>query len=398
MIFTEQKSINLYNTILGQTPKGDADALVKVGGESLTKFVPNINASKWNDECWLNINNKAVTVKAETQEFKDGKIDLIVGNDCHRYYITPGGTLEYEIIFSSMPKPEILLDLQFSKGMSFFKQPPMNEQNMPCHHADEQFAYDEQGKVLGETPLNVQGGYTIYYEKSNNQYQTGQFGVVYRPLFIDAKGNWIWGELFIDPSSNIISIRCSEKWLSSAFYPVLLDPDLGYTTEGASNYGSVVSNFSSHDITDASGGDTAQIHAAVASGADGTYSISTAIYSDDTGNNRPESRQAAAITITPGNGVTGFVAGNYVVTISASTKYWLAFNLSNAALKIKYNAIDANRQHYYNLQALPASWPDTGTNNTTRWSLYADYAPASGLSIPVILNYYNNLLSGGQQR
>ena len=72
MIFTEDKSINLYTSILGQTPNGDADALVKTGGESLTKFVPNINASKWGDECWLNINNKAVEVtRSMNQTFVD---------------------------------------------------------------------------------------------------------------------------------------------------------------------------------------------------------------------------------------------------------------------------------------------------------------------------------------
>jgi hypothetical protein len=319
MIFTEQKSINLYSTILGQTPKGQADALVKVGGESLTKFVPNINASKWNDECWLNINNKAVTVKAETQEFKDGKIDLIVGNDCHRYYIDANGYMNYDIIFSTQPKPEIFFDLQFSRGLEFFYQPELTQ---------------DEVNVGFNRPENVVGAYVYYHPKRNNKYQTGQMGIIYRPKFIDAKGNWTWGIQEIN--GNIWSIRVEEEWLRKANYPVRLDPSIGYSTVGDSNYGINTRVYGYQDITDGSGGVTKTYHAAFSAiGADTEVKVGISNCNQTTGS--PVSSTIVEQTLmaaSVSNNVTVDAVGT---SLSASTKYVVVWIPADSNTKMKYN-------------------------------------------------------------
>ena len=239
MAFTEDISKNLYQSTLGQTPKAEADALVKVGGESIARFVPNINASKWNDECWLNINNSDVAVISEKQTFVDGKVDLIVGNCCHRYYITPEGKLEYEILFSSIPASFVIdFELQFQKGLKFYYQPLLTQ---------------EQKDAEIVRPENVEGSYAVYWQKKNNKYQTGKFAHIYRPKLIDAKGNVSWCDLLID--GNVMQIKMDDIWLNKASYPVCLDPEIGYHTEGGSStfwganqfYGSVFTSAADAD-------------------------------------------------------------------------------------------------------------------------------------------------------
>ena len=218
MALVKSNTDELYTAILGNTNNGHADAVITLGGKSPIKFVPNINAAKWDDEFFININNKKVIVTSEKQTDVDSKIDLVVGNDCHRYYIDTNGDLEYEIIFSSQPKSsEILFDLKCSKGLEFYQQPALTE--------------DEIAKGCIR-PENVVGSYAVYCNKANNKYQTGKVCHIYRPFLIDAKGNVSWCTLFVDPSAGVIQIIMDEKWLAAANYPVMLDPTFGYTTVG----------------------------------------------------------------------------------------------------------------------------------------------------------------------
>ena len=377
-IFSEDSKLNLYLATLGQTPEGKADANVKIGGESITKFVPNINASKWRDECWFNINNKNVAIKAETQNFQSGKIDLIVGNDCHRYYITPEGKLEYEIIFSIQPKPEVLLELQHSKNLDFLYQPELSVHEIADGHI---------------RPENVVGSYAVYAQKVNGNYQTGKLCHIYRPKFIDARGFSTWGTLFIDPSAGVISIRCDEDWLKKASYPVTLDPDLGYSTLGASavfhSYGAATAV---HGTTDGSGGDTARIYIGVYSGAAGSCKM--AVYTDDAGNNRPESQLpdgSGDDEVSVSLSATGWVSAAYVQSLAASTKYWIACaDLRGSVTYWNFDYGSSNICHCYSLGStdLPATWANSGINSNLKFSQYVDYASAGGPVIPVFMNQY----------
>ena len=369
MIFTENVNQNYYAATLGHTPNGHADAIVKTGGERVSKFVPNINASKWDDEAWININNKAVEVKSETQDFKDGKVDLIVGNDCHRYYIDDDGNLEYEIIFSSHPKPEILLDLQFSSGLAFYYQPPLD--------GDEIKRALEMGlDPLDARPENVIGSYAIYHGKSCNQYQTGKFAHIYRPLFIDAKGYRTWGELFIDPAASIISIRCDEKWLSDAAYPVTLDPTFGWSTVGGSNdTDNAYPNVAKAASTPASDGTLTGISFYCALQSNAT-NFCTALYSDSSGS--PYTRYAVNETgAAVGASYAWVEASISYAGITAGTQYWLGHrsSINTNYIKYKYDTV-SNGAKYKPGSSFPDPWDGTSWVNQKQ-SIYATYTEAS---------------------
>lgn len=374
-ILIEDKATNLYTTRLGETPNADADAIVKTGGISTNKFVPNINASKWNDECWLNINNKAVSIVGEKQSFTNGKIDLIVGNDCHRYYIDAEGRVNYDIIFSSVPKPEILFDLQFSRGLEFFYQPEL----------------DEEAILRGDyRPDNIIGSYAVFGQKAHNKYQTGKVCHIHRPKFIDANNNWIWGTLLIDPSANVISIRCDEDWLKKATYPITLDPTFGWTTGGGTAG------------ADGAGGFTAP--------ADGTITSISADLVGYSGSKIDYINQgyylgtASSITTFVANGTAvntnctdrNFYPINVSGSITNGTLYWLRHSDRIVTAGI-YSHYDTATGNYAG--SLSSAWDNWGNNptatfyTTLRRAMYATYTAASGLSIPVAMA--SGQLAGG---
>jgi hypothetical protein len=383
MIFTEQKSINLYNTILGQTPKGQADALVKVGGESLTKFVPNINASKWNDECWLNINNKAVSVVGEKQTFVDGKVDLIVGNDLHRFYITPEGKQEYEIWFSSQPeKPELLFDLQFAKGLDFFYQPFLLDEHRT--------SIDE---VLERNP-EIEGSYAIYWNKKNNIYQTGKVGHINRPKLIDAKGNVSWCKLFIDPVSSVLQVLMDEEWLKKAIYPV--HPDLltiGFSSDGGSTATLSANQLQAFRYASGGAGDanpgTFYIYC-LNNAADDVTMLGAAYNSSGSSvSGQDRKSNTISITVTTQN-VTAWLSSAITWTgILAATDYFLAIIESGTSFQYRYDTttgyvdMEYKAQTYADLAGvMPDPFPTSPSAFGRNCSMYVEYtAAASGLSI-----------------
>jgi len=359
--------------------KDDTPTLVKIGGTT-EKFVPNINASKWDNECWLNINHPDV-VNTETETFIDGKAEIEIGDTIHRYYVTPKGRLEYEIVLKTKPlSNKIELDLDFPDGLEFYYQDTLG-------HDYEQ---DSMGFTLEEylsrayRPDDVVGSYAVYWKKMNNQYKTGQFGMIYRPKAIDSSKKELWLNQTI--AGKKWTIEIDQEWLDKAVYPVTIDPDLGYSTEGGSLFAAAANSWSaSHDTTDASGGNTIQLHVWCDNpGVNDNFLI--CIYDDDAGNNRPEDQLLAEVEIEVLNGFDGQKDSNYVIAVAANTKYWIATVSEGGTYRLNYNASDANRHCYRNGAGydLLANWTDAGANNTTRWSVWADYAAAGGgLSINV---------------
>ena len=375
MIFTENKETNLYTSVLGNTPKGDADAFVKTGGSSLTKFVPNINASKWDDECWLNINNRAVDVRGEAQTFVNGKIDLVVGNDCHRYYIKPDGHLEYEIIFSEQPKPEIPLDLQFSKGLDFFYQPALTEEEITegCSR-----------------PGNVVGSYAAYFNKAWNKYQTGKYCHIYRPLIYDSAGNKTWGTVIVDPSAGVVVYRCDEGWLKNAKYPIVLDPTFGFESEGGSaftlNNGlTPVANIV--DTYTAAAGKSMKSFSLYSTSASGTQNYVAAAYTYAGG--VPTARLASQVNVTINTSLNWYSSEAVEQVLAEGTVYCTGWTIANTGVNssIYYDAGSApGRLNAVagTLGTLADPFGAVGTDSGRHYSMYGTYdaSAAGGLSIP----------------
>jgi len=371
------KTGTIYDIELAKT---DVPTQVKIG--SAEKFVPNINVSKWNDEAWLNINHPDV-VTAEKETFVDNKIELPVGNNIHRYY-EKDNHLEYEIVLKTKPASnKIELGLAFPAGLEFWYQDTI----------ENEYKKDSWGcKTLEEyrnrinRPPEVEGSYAVYWKNSNNQYKTGKFCHIYRPLIIDANNIQRWAALNI--IENKLIIECDFTGLT---FPVTIDPDLGYSTKGGSSWTqSTKADAACHGTTDGSGGNTVQLHAWCKNGSGSADEMLMCIYDDDAGNNRPEDQLLAEVAISVADAFDGQKDVGYITALAASTKYWVAFmNKSDLRIAEYYDTGSTNAEVHWQRATydMPANWGNVGTNSNTHWSIWADYTAGGGISIPVVMKH-----------
>lgn len=140
---------------------------------------------------------------------------------------------EFDILLHQKPQNNIFTYEIDTDGLDFFYQPPISE------------AAKDNGDYQ---PENVAGSYAVYKKSSSNiynnsvdaeKYKTGKVMHIYRPKVTDNKGNMTWGTLNIDTDKHQLTVTVDKDWLSSASYPVLVDPTFGYTNIGASFTGSV---------------------------------------------------------------------------------------------------------------------------------------------------------------
>jgi hypothetical protein len=377
-----EKTGSEYRTTLGELDGLGADASVLVGGTG-SKFVPNLNANKWNDECFLNINHGDTVVSTETESFVDGSLDLIVGDFKHRYYITQDGRLEYEIHLAQKPQTNVLeFDLLFSEGLVFWKQPTLEQEyydNPNCG-----FATLEDYLEKHYRPDNVINSYAVYWEKGKwNQYKTGKFCHIYRPLIIAKNDKWIWGELEIDAASNGLHITIDQDWLNKALFPIIIDPTFGYDTAGGSLGGLGQDELAGSSLdAPASSGTCTTYH---------VYGIQTAghtkskcgLYTDDSG---PASKVGEERETT---GLDWDVEEWHVIDMNAiaitkDVNYWIAANHEND-INIGYD-LPGGTNRYWDTHDYSVAWPATfskDANSGALYSQYITYTEISALSINV---------------
>lgn len=208
-----------------------------------------INSSRWNNECWLNI-------ACSDRQDKE-----------HKCYVDREG-LEYEIeLFKKPPINKIRLHLDFPQGLTF--------------HLQRELTQEEIGWGF-ERPENVIDSIAVYWKKRNNKYKRGKFCHIYRIRAIDANGHWVWCKQDIIGKVWVITI--DQDFLNSAAYPIIIDPYIGYSTPGASNMST--GNFlkGSCDITNGDGGNITKFHCAISSKWGATPGIKIGVCNTSDGN------------------------------------------------------------------------------------------------------------------
>ena len=114
------KDSTTFETELGDELGDVARTKIVVGGSDPIKFAPNVNASKWNNECYLNINFNDLKITDEVCNLKDGKVEIKVGDVTFFSYVLQGleSVLECGV---RLEKPttidKIVLPLQYSEGL-----------------------------------------------------------------------------------------------------------------------------------------------------------------------------------------------------------------------------------------------------------------------------------------
>ena len=371
---------------------------IKIGGTT-EKFVPNINASKWGDECFLNINHPDI-VGIEKASFASDKIELAIGDKKHRFF-EADGKLEYEIEYARRPASnQVEFLLTFSDGLAFWKQKTIYED-----WQDEQAANPgnpnnltwEQYRQAAHRPENVVNSYAVQWKKRNNKYQTGKFCHIYRVSLsgIDSKSTWAddMAVVPIDKTHARLVVTMPGKWLDKARYPVRLDPTLGYSIDAGSNWGYNNIRDTIWDTTDASGGAINTYYCHLESVAENT-DCKMGIFNCNQDTYTPDAaalvEQALLANVAVGE---NSVAGSET-NLAANTYYNIAWIPEDSGNDVYYDS-NGNCGYYRSgityANDLAATWENGATVHTRHYSLWVDYgggAPAAVNKRPRIM-YYN---------
>ena len=244
------KNFTLSANTLSRTVKDNpADRIeVEIGDSKQPDFKPQFKIKRWDNE--VNFSMRAIEEAGATMVEKDGKVKY-KGKDIevHQYEKTEAGEdggFEFEWVLNKKPKSNVLRTTIQHKGLDFFYQPEITDEEALAS------MFDGDKRTLEEIkremrPENVVGSYAVYHStKQNNivggmEYQTGKAFHIYRPHAVDAKGVKVWCEL--DIKEGELTVTVPEDFLNKASYPVVVDPTFGYTSVGGTQQAAHNSSF-----------------------------------------------------------------------------------------------------------------------------------------------------------
>jgi len=370
-------------------PGGDK---VEVGDREAVDFKPHIKLNRWGEECFIKVG--LPTTKKIKSVIEGNKVKWIQQDlEAHFYPLEPKtiiakdkdgrnvefkqnelGGFEFEVILKKKPKTnKIVLNIE-TQGLKFYYQPELTPEEIA------------EGAVR---PDNVVGSYAVYHATRTNmhrgkadaeKYKCGKAFHIYRPKIVDAEGNWIWGELSVDEKAGTLTITIDQTWLDNAVYPVSIDPNFGYETQGSGSTNVGMRIYGSWVECPATA--TAESITAYLTTANSGYKVSYAIYDyvadDDAGSKEGVTEEATL------DGSTGWKTLNFSApkpSLSANTKYFLLGSGSGAyQVKIAQDSYGSTKKVGKTIDSYP-DWEDPLTGESgSLWimSIYCTYEEAGG--------------------
>lgn len=415
----------ITGTTLKQVAKADPkDRLeVEIGDSKQADFYPQIKLMRWDNEvnCSFRIVGNGLT---PTMRFDSEKIIWAQGDTEAHFYDLPAsgkyeGGYEFEIVLKSKPASNKIDFTIQTKGLDFFYQPPLTDE----HHVGDYTRHgtiagvtetdtkDSSGRVLDHREPKVVGSYAIYHstkgrwnEINGKAYKAGKAFHIYRPKVKDALGTEVWADLNIDVAQGIMTITVPRDFLNKATYPVVIDPEYGYTTVGGS-WGEYMANtecFVAELGNSPAAGTLNYVHWALYN-EDAPVTAKSSFYSDTTG--KPVTRRGIdtnAFTIsddaTPGSFVTSL--DDYAYALANATPYWAGLSNSSGGeqagntIHVGYDAGSGYEGYFDNRATAPATWTDYtyGALTSKRFSVHVEYTAAAADFVPS-RSYYPKILA-----
>jgi len=343
----------------------------EIGDFKTEDFRPYVKLKRWGEECYFSMEipptympggNKRVGRNVDKVEWNSTDIGARfykkerkgIIEKSHKFIKNENSGLEFEVVLNKKPATNVISLPFTSKGLVFYYQGPLTAEEI------------SQGAIR---PEEVVGSYAVYHvSKKDNEYGTGKAFHIYRPKLIDKNGKWIWAELDIDPTAKLLKITVDQNWLNKAAYPVIVDPEFGYTSIGLTPIPIVSSAYGSIFTGSAM---TASLSTAYVKNYDtAVHKIKYAIYEG-----------TALVGSTLGTNIpalsTGWVYGPYSSkpTLSA-LDYALVANADNSNIYMYYDTGEAS-QGVSQARTYADDWATTATfdTDTKMFSIYNTDTP-----------------------
>src|SRR3990167_6455471 len=193
---------------------------IEVGDVKQPDFYPQVKINRWGTSEDTNEVNFSLRLKEDdysgaTVETAGEVIKWSKGEREVHMYDKPDaseeGGFELEVVLKSRPASNVLEFTIQTKGLNFFYQPPLTQQEI------------DEGATR---PANVDGSYAVYHatkggmnDAAGMEYKVGKAFHIYRPKVTDANGSETWGELNIDEQNGLLTVTIDQTWLDNAIYP-----------------------------------------------------------------------------------------------------------------------------------------------------------------------------------
>lgn len=275
--------------------------------------------------------------------------------------------IELYIILKEKPVQNYIEFPISEENLNFFYQPPYTQEQI------------DKGHVC---PPWVEGSYAVYHKTKKNHvigktnYMVGKAFHIYRPIVMDNNSNLTFGELSIVDGKMRITV--DSDFIQNAVYPVTIDPNFGYETQGTADYEDVQGYIMGWEFLNSQGSGTGDSITACLYA--NKVNVKCALY-DDAANpayiqTTDERNSPASI---PGK-TKDFYTFNFSSspTIDDDTDYslvaWGGSDGGGSYVRLYYDTVGAVAKRLYNLEAYN-TWPDTLYRNTatTQFSIYCTF-------------------------
>lgn len=372
-----------YRTVVKQARddvRGDAD--VVIGDENSSRFEPHVRVKRWGEEAHFAFGLTAPRSITPTDDGK--KVTWIDGNQKFEFYPLAAdrasslGGFEYSILLGEKPASNKFVFRVDMQGLEAHYQTPLT-----AEAKGPPFYSTRPPKIEGSLAFYRPGPQMYSRPGDASKYQAGKAFHMFRPEAIDFNGARIWGDLDYDEIAGTLTLAFDATWLSRAAYPVLIDPEVGYSTLGSSNdntNGFLIGNkFTAPEAGDANPG-TAFIGGWSTAG-DDDHMFGAYTGDDSTPDAEDLLATAGPITMTQSTeGAAQFESAAITWTGITATGYWLSVNGENGSRTLW----DTGAGFYYRERAhsddMPDPWGSSSLSGTSRKiSMYVDYtASAAG--------------------
>jgi hypothetical protein len=387
MIYTKDK-----NTYFAKPKDDDKDRIeLEIGDSKQADFYPQMKIMRWDNEANVSIRLKTdeTAVPSKSGEKISWETDKLKAE----FYALENGH-EFEIILKEKPLTNRIEFTLETKGLDFFYQPFLKNQNPDGSFWEE----NERGDISG-CPENVGGSYAVYTSENKvnyvggKEYKCGKVGHIFRPKIIDAEGTEVWGSLLIE--NGILSVTIPQDFLDKAVYPVRHAAGLtfGYETIGASTdmqtLGNAIYNGNGFQ-TGGSPGTLSTIKIACWY-TEANKQTRMAVYTNTGGT--PPASGAVPDTLVPNSDTGGIIvtratkptqvsewtSGAVTGTVSANTYYWLA-NDNEEDLNVAYDSGPNYSYRYHSLgySSFPPATAAPDYAVAAINSIYATYTASGG--------------------
>lgn len=353
-----------------------------VGGINTEYFAPSANFSlkfaSGEEEKFFNICDDPDQIQTVglAEDFDGSKLSIRDG-DIESTFTLGDTSLKIERVFYTKPTVAPKYKLAFSPGVQFFYQPELTQEAIA------------EGCVR---PDNVVGSYAVYCDKQGHykdkngntlaNYGCGKIGHLYAPYWTDAAGVKIKGTQEIQ-GNTLAFVLPPQEWIDAAILPITLDPDIGYSTIGASKGANAAYTYACGPFSAGSSGTADTVSAYVDITSNGT-DIRLGYYDAKTGplaDNLIGQSNLQTLDTYDYNGTNGALQVSLtggVRTIVSGDDYFTAFLRASGTMSVYYDTISANR-YYGSSSGDDFVDPFTYTSSSSRqYSVWVDYTEDSG--------------------